>query len=87
MSKPTRATKYIHEAAKRVRDGGITVDYDSAFETVAIDAPDQEGVFMQGHEAADFINEVEALCRRFPSLDSDTAALALAEPIAECIFN
>jgi hypothetical protein len=34
---------------------------------------------MQDHEAETFISEVRALCKRYPSLDEDTAALALAE--------
>ena len=42
---------------------------------------------MQGDEAETFIEEVRALCKRYPSLDEDTAALALAEPYAETLFN
>lgn len=88
MSKPTKATRFIHEAAQRVRDSGISVEWCSAFETVSIDATENEGVFMQGDEARAFIEEIVALCRRFRSLDEYTAALALAEPYAECvIFN
>ncbi len=82
-----RATKFIREAAARCRSGGITVDIDSPYSTVAIDAPGQDGVFMQGDEAETFIDEVRALCKRYRSLDEDTAALALAEPYAESVFG
>ena len=85
--KTTKATKYIREAAQRCVNGRVTVDCDSNYSTVAIDAPGQDGVFMQGDEADTFIAECDALCKRYPSLDFDTAALALAEPYAECIFN
>jgi hypothetical protein len=83
----TRATKFIREAAARCRAGGVTVDIDSPYSTVAIDATGTDGVFMQGDEAETFIGEVRALCKRYPSLDEDTAALALAEPYAEALFN
>ena len=83
----TQATKFIRAAAARCRASGVTVDIDSRFPTVAIDAPGEDGVFMQGDEADNFIGEVRALCKRYRSLDEDTAALALAEPYAECCFN
>ena len=83
----TKATRHIREAAQRCRNGGVTVDCNSAYSTVAIDAPNEDGIFMQGHEADTFIAERDALCKRFPSLDEDTATLALAEPYAECCFN
>lgn len=83
----TKATKFIREAAARTRASGVTVDMDSPYSTVAIDAPGQDGVFMQGDEADQFITEVRALCKRYRSLDEDTAALALAEPYAEALFH
>jgi hypothetical protein len=85
--KMTKATKFIREAAARCRASGVTVDIDSPYSTVAIDAPGEDGIFMQGDEAETFISEVRALCKRYPSLDEDTAALALAEPYAETLFN
>ena len=83
----TKATKFIREAAARCRAGGVTVDIDSRFPTVAINAPGEDGIFWQGYEAENFVGEVRALCKRYPSLDEDTAALALAELYAECCFN
>jgi hypothetical protein len=83
----TRATKYIREQAQRAINSGITVDCDSGFSTVAIDAPGEDGLFMQGDEADTFIAERDKLCKRYPSLDETTAELALAYPYAECCFN
>lgn len=87
MSKPTKATKYIHAAAKRFKNNGATIEWDSAFSTVSIECDREEGVFMQGEEADNFIDELKAITRRYPSLDEYTAACALAEPIIECLFN
>ena len=87
MSKPTKATLYIHQAAKRFKDSGATIDWDSAFSTVSIDCEGEDGIFMQGEEADRFIDEIKATTRRYPSLDEYTAACALAEPIVECLFN
>lgn len=85
--RPSRATRFIREAAARAEASGITVDCDSSFSTVAIDAPGCEGVFMQGDEAENFIAEVEALCKRYPSLEPSTAELALAEPYGDVLFH
>lgn len=87
MSKPTRATRFIHAAAQRSVNGGVTVDCDSSYSTVAIDCPGFEGCFMQGDDAEQFIAERDALCKRYPSLDEATAELALAEPYAESFCN
>ncbi len=81
--KTTKATRYIVEAAQRCINGGITVDVDESMQTVAIDAPGQEGCFMQGDEAQDFLDKRYALTKRYPSLADDVAELALAE----CCFN
>ena len=83
----THATRFIRAAAQRCINGGITVDCNSSLSWVAIACPGQDGVFMQGDEAETFIEEVRALCKRYPSLDSATAELALSEPYAECLFN
>ena len=87
MSKPTKATRYIHVIAKRFQDSGATIDWNSAFSTVRIDYGGEDYVFIQGWEADDFIDELKALTRRYPSLDEYTAACALGEPIIECLFN
>ena len=84
--KTTKATKYICEAAQRCINGKITVDCDSSYSTVAIDAPGKDTIFMQGDEADEFIRARDALCKRYPSLEFYVAELALAEPYAECIY-
>ena len=86
-NKPTRATRFFHEAAQRCIASHVTVDCDSAYSTVSIDAPGEESIFMQGGEADEFIAKRDALCKRYPSLSLDVAELALAEPYAETIWG
>ena len=86
MEKPTKATKYIHVIAKRFKDRGAIIEWNSAFSTVRIDYDGEDYVFMQGWEADNFIDEIKAMSRRYPSLNEYTAACALAEPIIECLF-
>ena len=80
MSKPNPRTRIFWDAAKRMRDAGITVDTDSGYSTVSIDAPREESIFMQGDEADSFIEECRKLWTRYPSLPMDVAELAMAEP-------
>lgn len=86
MSKPTKATKFIHAAADRARAGGVSVDWNTRYSTVSIDWPG-DSAFLQGDEADDFLREIDALCKRFRSLDEYTAALALAEPIVDTLSD
>ena len=83
MSKPNPRTRIFWDAAKRMQDAGITVDTDSGYSTVSIDAPGQESIFMQGDEADAFIAECEELWTRYPSLPMDVAELAMAEPYTD----
>lgn len=83
MSKPTKATRFFWEAANRCKSSGVTVDTDSAYSTVSIDAPGEESIFMQGDDADSFISECEKLWKRYPSLPMDICELALAEPYTE----
>ncbi len=83
----TRATRYVHEAANRMKAAGISVECDSSMSTVCISCDEETDIFMQGDEADTFIAEVEAMCKRFPSLTSDIAELALAEPYADNIWS
>lgn len=87
LAHKTKANRYIVESAERVQNSGITVDWDSSFSTVSIECDGEDSIFMQGDNADQFIAEIEALCRRFPSLDEYTAALAIAESYAECIWG
>jgi len=83
MSKPNPRTRIFWQAAQRMRDAGITVDTDSVYSTVSIDAPGEESIFMQGEDADSFIEECRELCARYPSLPMDVAELALAEPYTD----
>lgn len=86
-SKPTKATRYIHEAADYSENSGARVDWDSGFETFSIECEGEEPIFMQGDEAAERIAEIDAMCTRYPSLDEYTAALCIAKPYIECIWG
>ena len=83
MSKPNPRTRIFWQAAQRMRDAGVTVDTDSGYSTVSIDAPGQESIFMQGDEADSFIEECRKLWIRYPSLPMDVAELATAEPFTD----
>lgn len=79
MSKPNPRTRVFWQAAQRMRDAGVTVDTDSGYSTVSIDAPGEESIFMQGDDADSFIEECRKLWSRYPSLPMDIAELATAE--------
>ena len=81
--KRTRATRIFWDAAQRMRDAGITVDTDSGYSTVSIDAPGEDSIFMQGDDASAFIAECEKLWNHYPSLPMDVCELALAEPYTD----
>jgi len=83
----TRATRYIREQAERAQNSRITVDVDESYQTVSIDAPGEESIFMQGDEAQDFIDERDVLTKRYPSLHDWVAELALAYPYAENLWS
>lgn len=87
MSKPTRATTYIHQSFNRMKNAGVSIDWDESFQTVSIDHPDEKSIFMQGSEAQDYIDQINALCKRYRSLDEYTAALYLAEQYVDCIWE
>ena len=80
MAKPNPRTRIFWEVAQRMRDAGITVDTDSVYSTVSIDAPGEESIFMQGDDADSFIGECRKLWNRYPSLPMDVAELVIAEP-------
>lgn len=81
MSKPNPRTRVFWDAAKRMRDAGITVDTDSGYSTVSIDCPGEESIFIEDADA--FITECRKLWKRYPSLPMDIAELAIAEPYTD----
>ena len=87
MSRPNKHNRHLYAAAKRMQDGRVTVDCDSAYSTVSIDAPGEESIFMQGEEAGAFIAECDKLWNRYRSVNRDVIELALAEPYAENLWN
>ena len=83
MTKPNPRTRIFWEVAQRMRDAGITVDTDSVYSTVSIDAPGEESIFMQGDDADAFIAKCRKLWNRYPSLPMDVCELAIAEPYTD----
>lgn len=86
-SKPTKVTRHIHEMADYSQVSGASVDWCSSMQTFAIACEGQDDIFMQGDEASDVIDEIEALCKRYPSLDEYTAALCIAKPYIESVWG
>lgn len=85
-SKPkrrTRATRFIWQAYDRMKASGIDVDCDSRFSTVCISCRGEDDIFMQGDDAAQFINEARAMWNRYPSLPDYVCEMALAEPYTD----
>lgn len=82
--KPSRATRYIRQAAEFARASGCIVECDSSMGTVSIVA-DGVDCFMQGDDADTFIGEVRSMCKRYPSLPEDVAELCLANHYIECL--
>ena len=80
MSKPNKRTRIFWDAAQRMRDAGITVETDSSYSTVRIDAPGEDSIFLQGDA---FIAECRKLWNRYPSLPMDVCEIALAEPYTD----
>lgn len=81
----TPATKHIHEAAQYVQDSQFVVSYNSTFSWVHMKGPGEAEVFLQGQEADEFLDETKALCRRFRSLDLETAVYARCKPYIDCL--
>ena len=72
-----QAVKVIREAASRFASS-CSVNWDNSLPTVKISTNCQADIFMQGDEAADFITQIYALTKRYPSLDDYTVACFLA---------
>lgn len=77
----------LKSAAKRMADSGVSIDWDSDYSTVSISCEGEDDIFMQGEEADEFIEEIEAMGDRCRSMSPYTIALAMAEPYAENIWN
>lgn len=75
----------VKASASRMVD--VTVEADRGFSTVCISCDGEEDIFMQGDEADDFIAEVDTMYDMAQHVTWDEAALCVAEPYAECIWN
>jgi len=78
LPKINRSNRFLVEQMKFVINSGVSVDWNSTYSTVSIYCEGSEGVFMQGHEAEEFINQIELITRRFRSFSEYHAALVLA---------
>lgn len=63
--------------AQFVRNGNVVVTVDEPYEWVAMAAPDSD-VFLQGHEAADFIEKFRKLWKDLRDIGLEDAIYATA---------
>ena len=88
LPKRNKSNRFLIDAAKFVINSGVSIDWGSNCDDwVCISAPDEDDIFMQGDSAREFMDEMEAIERRFRSFDSYTAALVVAKPYVECIWG
>ena len=71
----------LRRQADYARNSGIVVDIDRAYQTVSL----HDNIFMQGDDAQDFIDAVDALANRCPSLPFDICELAAAYDYCELL--
>ena len=85
--KKNRSNKYLIAQAEFSYNSGAVIDWGSNCDDwVSIDIEGFDEVFMQGESAAEFMQEMNNLCRRFRSIDEYTAALIVAAPYIENCF-
>lgn len=68
----------------------VRVDINRAFSTVCIvdlSSVEHEDVFMQGHEADDFVDAIDKIAESHPEVNFEDIALHLAKPYVDCIWN
>lgn len=78
-------TQIYTQQSRYVRRSGITVTVDTSQGTVAIDAGNGEGVFLQGDEASDFIDTARGAYEACGDITMDIAYEATAYPYASLI--
>lgn len=69
--------------ASAARMAGVTIDIDSAHETVCISCADEDDIFMQGDDARSFITEVGSLYEKTGDMSMDDCAALVAEPYTD----
>ena len=86
--KRNKSNRHLLDIAQFVHRSGISIDWGSdCDEWVCISAKDEEDIFMQGDDARQFMQEVESIEKRYRSFDTYIAALVVAKPYIECIWN
>ena len=80
-------TQIIKEDAAFLFDVGVEVD--RAFSTVSIEdlTGVQDDIFMSGHEAEEFIDELDQLWLEAGDVTEDEVAKHLARPYVECLWG
>ena len=62
----------------------VTIEVDEAYETVSITDGEGVDIFMQGHEAAEFIEEATKLWNEAGGVTEEEAYASIAVPYVEC---
>lgn len=81
----TDLSKVIKEAAQRMKHVVVYLDRDMS--AVTISTGGQEDIYLQDHEADNFISAVDDLYRKAGNVTEDEAASCHAEPFAENIWS
>lgn len=81
MSNPTEIQIHV-ENAKFVRNSGFDVVWNTSQSWVEIGSVD-DSVFLQGHEADEYLSQAKALWERLEDIDYYTLMLSLAKPYIE----
>lgn len=75
----------IELAAARMQN--VSIEVDTAYETVCISEAGHDDIFMQGDDARQFITEAEELYNKDGDVSMDDCYACLAEPYCECIWE
>ncbi len=86
-AKPNKSNRVIIDNAKYVYNSGAIVNWNSSMSWVKITRAGQETIFMQGHEADNWIDELEKLGNRYHSLSPDVLALHMAKDYIDCLWQ
>lgn len=85
--KKNKSNKFLIKMAEFSYNSGAVIDWGSDCDDwVSIDIDGYDGVFMQGNNASEFMQDIEKITRKYRSIDEYTAALIVAKPYIECCF-
>ena len=79
----------LHADAEYTRNSGADVEINNSFGWVLISdtTGNQEDIFLQGHDAEEFISEVNRLWNEAGEMGQDSIACALAKEYIDCIWE